>query len=76
MSAIIKAVGVKFNNPSLPILAPMITQGLEAAWRPNNSSMGLIDLSGNGHILTKAGNPAYRIIDLGQQHQWLCYGCE
>ena len=57
MSAIIKAVGVKFNNPSLPILAPMITQGLEAAWRPNNSSMGLIDLSGNGHTLTKAGNP-------------------
>lgn len=57
MSAIIKAVGVKFNDPALPILSPMITQGLVGAWRPNNSSMGLIDLSGNGNILTQQGNP-------------------
>nr|WP_315041293.1 hypothetical protein [uncultured Moraxella sp.] len=57
MSAIIKAIGVTFNDPTLPVLAPLITQGLVGAWRPNNSSLGLIDLSGNGHILTQVGNP-------------------
>lgn len=57
MSAIIKAVGVKFNDNSLPILSPMITNGLVGAFRPTNQTMGLIDLSGNGHTLMQVGNP-------------------
>ena len=57
MSAIIKAVGVKFNDNSLPILSPMITNGLVGAFRPTNKTMGLIDLSGNGHTLMQVGNP-------------------
>lgn len=57
MTTIIKAMGVNFNNPNLPIVAPMITDGLIAGFRPNNTQRGLIDLSGNGHMLTKKGSP-------------------
>lgn len=57
MTTLIKASGVKFNNPNLPNVSPMVTDGLIAAWRPNSSTMGLLDLSGNGHTLTQVGNP-------------------
>ncbi len=57
MSVIIKATGVTFSNTNLPILSPMITDGLVGAFRPNSSPLGLLDLSGNGKTLTKQGNP-------------------
>ena len=57
MSVIIKAKNVVFDNPNLPVLTPMISNGLIAGFRPNNSTLGLTDLSGNGYELTKVGNP-------------------
>ena len=57
MSVIIRAKGVTFSNTDLPILTPMINNGLVASFRPTNASLGLIDLSGNGNQLTTQGAP-------------------
>ena len=57
MTTIIRATGVKFNNNDLPVISPFVTDGLLAAFRPNNSKNGLLDLSGNGHNLTFDGTP-------------------
>lgn len=57
MSVIIKAKNVVFNNPNLPIITPMISEGLQAAFRPNNTTLGLSDFSGHGATLTPQGNP-------------------
>lgn len=57
MSVIIKAKNVVFSNPNLPIITPMISDGLQAAFRPNNTTLGLSDFSGHGATLTPQGNP-------------------
>lgn len=57
MSVIIKAKNVVFDNPNLPVLTPMISNGLVASFRPTNASLGLIDLSGNGNQLATQGAP-------------------
>lgn len=57
MSVIIKAKNITFSNADLPVLSPMISNGLVASFRPTNAGLGLIDLSGNGHQLTTQGAP-------------------
>ena len=57
MSVIIKAKNITFSNADLPVLSPMISNGLVASFRPTNASLGLIDLSGNGNQLTTQGAP-------------------
>lgn len=57
MTTIIRATGVKFNNDDLPVISPFVTNGLLAAFRPNNSNQGLLDLSGNNHKLDFVGSP-------------------
>ena len=57
MTTIIRASGMTFNNPNLPTISPFVTNGLLAAFRPNNSKAGLLDLSGNGHKLVFDGAP-------------------
>lgn len=57
MTTIIRATGVTFNNPDLPVVTPIITNGLVGAFRPSNKIGGLVDVSGNGHKMTMAGAP-------------------
>lgn len=57
MATVIKAVGARFNNPNLEGVVPFIYDGLVAAFRPNNTENGLLDLSGNGNTLQKIGSP-------------------
>ena len=57
MTTVIRASGVNFNNPNLPVIEQIVTDGLVAAYRPSTSAMSLVDLSGNGHNLQQVGNP-------------------
>lgn len=57
MTTIIRAAGVTFNNPDLPVVTPIITNGLVGAFRPSNKIGGLVDVSGNGHKMTTVGAP-------------------
>lgn len=57
MTTVIKAANFNFSNNNLPILQPIVTDGLVAMFRPNDSINGLADLSLNNHTLTKVGNP-------------------
>ncbi|HGS4526694.1 TPA: hypothetical protein ACMDNX_002013 [Vibrio cholerae] len=59
MATVIRLKGVNFNNPSLPVIAPLVRTGLRAAWRPANGMDSLVDLSGNGKSLTVLGNPSF-----------------
>lgn len=60
MSIIQVLKGVNFNNPALPIIGQFATEnGLLAAFRPANSAASLIDLSGNGTVLTAIGSPSF-----------------
>lgn len=59
MSTIFRLNGVNFNNPALPVIMPIISDGLVAAFRPANSLAQTIDLSGNNHQLTLKGSPGF-----------------
>lgn len=59
MSTIIRIKGANFGNPSLPVLAPILRDGLVGAWRFATDSSSLVDLSGNDRQLTLKGEVAY-----------------
>lgn len=55
MATVLKAVGATFTASNLVKLNYFVKDGLVAAYRPDNTSQGLTDLSGNGHKLTLVG---------------------
>lgn len=55
MTTVIRATGSVFNNQSLPIIAPLVTDGLVGAFRAGG--FGLVDVSGNSRALTVVGSP-------------------
>lgn len=57
MTTILRIKGASFNDPSFPVLTPFIREGLLGAFRPAVSDASLVDLSGNGALLTKVGSP-------------------
>lgn len=64
MSTVIRLSGVRFNNPDLPKISPLVingfvADGLRAAFRPAQNATSLIDLSGNETKLTAKGTPEY-----------------
>ena len=64
MTTVIKAANFNFSNNNLPILQPIVTDGLVAMFRPNDSINGLADLSLNNHTLTKVGNPTLTAVSV------------
>lgn len=59
MATIIRLKGADFSGKGLPVIAPLVSRGLQGAWRPAGNEASLIDLSGNGATLTKVGNPTF-----------------
>lgn len=59
MTATIFRLPGTFNNPALPIVAPLIRSGLVAAWRLYAGGSSMHDLSGNGHSLKIVGTPSW-----------------
>lgn len=59
MTATIFRLPGTFNNPALPIVAPLMRSGLVAAWRLYAGEASMHDLSGNGHTLKTIGSPEW-----------------
>lgn len=59
MSTILRLTGAAFDNPALPIITPLVSDGLVGAFRPYRSLARTIDLSGNGRRLTLKGSPLF-----------------
>lgn len=55
MSTVIRLKDVSFGDSSLPVVAPLVRDGLVGAWRFNkDNTNAFVDLSGNGHALVNA----------------------
>ncbi|MHC1726488.1 MAG: hypothetical protein AB9866_10840 [Syntrophobacteraceae bacterium] len=60
MGTIIRLTDVEFSNSALPVISPLVTNGLIGAFRPGTGLVqSAVDLSGNGHVLTVKGNPSF-----------------
>lgn len=59
MAATIFRLSTSFDNPALPIVAPLLRTNLVAAWRLYSGPASIQDLSGNGHTLKATGSPTW-----------------
>src|SRR5690606_12264353 len=59
MSVILTLKGVTFNNPNLPVIPRLYSDGLVAAFRPATDAASMVDISGNETGLTLVGSANY-----------------
>ncbi|HHC7311915.1 TPA: hypothetical protein ACN30N_004847 [Vibrio campbellii] len=82
MATTIRLKDVNFDNPSLPLVTPLVRDGLQAAFRfHKDSSNNFVDLSGNGATLSGTGlatfsdngvllNDLQMAMDVNQSSEW------